>query len=617
MWFHRGVFNKNGGLRNYASGIVEAGRLLSHRGVDDDGSYFDDHAGFYFRRLSIIDLSDRGHQPFISDDGALVLVYNGEIYNYKELRTMLEGKGYRFVSNSDTEVLMKAYQEFGDDSVNYFRGMFAFAIWNKKLMELSLFRDRFGIKPLYVYNRKNQVVIASEIKSILHFAPESKIIDERTSFKFLARNFADDTTDTFFSQIKAVEPATMVKIKASGTNRHKYWTLKYDENNSFDLDSFLSVFEDTISMHVRSDVPVAATLSGGMDSTSIVGTITKCCSLNEKLKTYSVCPPDTFDETFWINKSIEYTGVEHEYVDLDLENLVQTIDEIIIKHDEPFQYSSCVFHYLLRKSVAERNIKVLLVGEGADEVMAGYKRIIFQYLLTLYGRKEMGEFLRALRGCSLLMSNKPVDKILDELLNYERVSGNNESGQENLSAYDLLNSSMAREYQDIVNEPLYVSVNGNSEESFFRLLQKHIFVRNVPFVLRMEDRNSMANGIEARVPYLDHVFVEMVFSHHFSEFMKDGMNKSMLRRSMKGYVPDDVLQRMSKTNRPGNHANLVYKQIGDEIFDILHSSASGNHFFNDNLRDKFKEDLSRYNIASAEIWFRIYVFERWRRLLNI
>ena len=612
-----GVFDKNGGLRNYASDIVEAGQLLYHRGMDDEGSYFDDHAGFYFRRLSIIELSEKGRQPFISDDGALVLVYNGEIYNYKELRTMLDGKGYRFVSSSDTEVLMKTYQEFGDECVNYLRGMFAFAIWNKKLMELTLFRDRFGIKPLYVYDRKDQVVIASEIKSILHFAPESKVLDERTSFKFLARNFADDTTDTFFSQIKAVEPATMVKIKASGTNRRKYWTLKYDENNSFDIDKFRNVFEETISMHIRSDVPVAATLSGGIDSTSIVGMVAKCCSLHERLKTYSVYPPDTFDETFWINKTVEYTGVEHEYVDLDLANLVQTIDEIIIKHDEPFQYPSCVFQYLLRKSVAERNIKVLLVGEGADEVLAGYRRIIFQYLLTLYGRKEMGEFLKVLRNSSLLMNNKPVDKILDELLNYERVSRNNESGQENLSVYNLLNNSMIREYQDIVNEPLYVSVNGNPDGNFFKLLQKHIFVRNLPFVLRMEDRNSMAKGIEARVPFLDHVFVEMVFSHHFSEFMKDGMNKSMLRSTMEGYVPNEVLQRMSKTNRPGNHANLVYKQISDEVLDILHSSASGNRFFNDNLCDKFEEDLSRYNIASAEIWFRIYVFERWRRLLNV
>jgi len=612
-----GVFDRTGSIKKWTSRVVEAGELLYHRGMDDYGSYFDNFTGFYFRRLSIIDLSQKGHQPFISDDGNLVLVYNGEIYNYKELRAMLEGKGHAFVSKSDTEVLMRAYVELGDSCVNYFRGMFAFAIWNKNTRELFLARDRFGIKPLYIFQRKDQYIFASEIKSILHFAPESKELDERSAFKYLARGFLDDTKDTFFKEIKSIEPATIVKITMSDYSEHKYWFLKYDENESFDTERFREVFEETISLHIHADVPVAATLSGGIDSTSIVGTVAKCGLLNMRLKTYSVFPPDTYDERFWIDRTVEYTGVDHEYVDLNLNNIAQTIDDIILKHDEPFQYSSCIFQYLLRENVARENIKVLLIGEGADEVLAGYRRIIFPYLLALYRQGNLNEFLSVLKNSRLLLNNKPVDKIIEDLLDYERVSNNNESGQENTSFYALLHTQMFEKYKEVVDEPLYVSSNDDPEEGFFRLLLKHIYVRNLPYVLKMEDHNSMSKGIEARVPFLDHVFVEMVFSHHFSGFMKEGMNKSMLRRAMSGYVPDEVLQRQSKSNRPGNHANLIYKHIRDEVADILRSSDSIGHFFARDISQSFEKDFAKHNTASADGWFRIYVIERWRQLLGI
>ena len=612
-----GVFDIEGNIMDFRSSIIEAGQLLYHRGPDDQGSYFDKHVGFYFRRLSIIDLSERGHQPFVSEDNNLVLVFNGEIYNYKELRHMFKRKGYKFVSTSDTEVIMKAYIEFGENCVSYLRGMFSFAIWNKTTHELFLARDRFGIKPLYTFQRKGQYVVASEIKSILHFVPESKELDERSAFKYLARGFLDDTKDTFFKGVKSIEPATTVKITKHNYSEHKYWSLKYDKSESFDIERFREVFKETISLHIRADVPVAATLSGGVDSTSIVGTVVKCGSLNTRLMTYSVFPPDTYDERFWIDRTVEYTRVDHEYVDLDLRNITQTIDEIILKHDEPFQYSSCIFQYLLRENVARKDIKVLLIGEGADEVLAGYRRIIFAYLLALYRRGDLNEFLHVLINSSSLLNNKPVEKIIDDLLTYERVSSDNESGQENISFYELLHTSMIRKHGDVVNEPLYVSSKNNPEESFFDLLLKHIFVRNLPYVLKMEDHNSMAKGIEARVPYLDHTFVEMVFSHHFSEFMKGGTNKSMLRRAMSGYVPEEVLQRRSKTNRPGNHANLIYKHIRNDVMGCLRSSVSVDHFFADDLSQRFEEDFVKYNTTNAECWFRIYVFERWRQLLGV
>jgi len=431
------------------------------------------------------------------------------------------------------------------------------------------------------------------------------------------RNFVDDTNDTFFKNIKAVPAHTFMKISEDGMIEKSYWNLRYGDNYNFDIDKFRDLFEETVSLHMRSDVSVAATLSGGLDSSSIVGTITRTAK-NNRLKTFSVFPQETVDESFWIEQTVKMTGVEHENVVLEIDNIADKIDEIILKHDEPFQYSSCIYQYLLRERVAKKNIKVLLVGEGADEVLAGYKRTIFTYLKALFGQKKLNEFLNVLINCKPLFNNKSIDKILEEFLFSERVNSNNESGQENRHHYSLLNATVINEYLHIVNTPLYYKSTSFSEDIFFGRLLNKLFVRNLPYVLRMEDRNSMAHGVEARVPFLDHVFVEMVFSHDFSEFMLNGNNKAMLRRAMKGYIPDSVLNRRGKSNRPGNHANLVYKLINNEIYCILKEGGLHPFFIpNDKLLEYFKNDLQHYNTMRAEFWLRFYIFERWRKLIEI
>lgn len=611
------VFDFNCSLKKYSSEITRAGELLSHRGPDDSGIYIDNDVGMYFRRLSIIDLSEKAHQPFFSSDNDMILVFNGEIYNYKEIRASLITKGHKFYSSSDTEVLMRAYEEYGNECVNEFRGMFSFAIWNKKKKLLTLARDRFGIKPLYIYRNKNQVVISSEIKSILFYAPESKEPDEKSMVKFVARTFADDTTDTFYKNIKSIPPANIVEISPHRINTYRYWDLEYKENNSFKIDDFRQTFEETMAFHVRSDVAVAATLSGGMDSSSIVGVISKLNLVPSALQTFSVFPPETYDESFWIDKVVDSSNVQHEYINLNLDNMPQIIDEIILSHDEPFQYSSCIYQYMLRERIAEKNIKVLLVGEGADEVLAGYRRIFFSYILALYGRRNIDEFLTALMNSKSLFNYDSLEKIIGGVSDYLNVIRRNQSGQENQSYMSLLNSEMIRKYSDIINLPLYINNEEDPEENFFELLKKHIFVRNLPYVLRMEDRNSMAKGVEARVPFLDHVFVEKVFSHDFSEFMKGGTNKSMLRRAMNGYIPAEVLDRKNKTNRPGNHAHLVYKLMREEISDILESDVfSHSSLWKTNLTNIFIEDVNCYNTQTAEVWFRLYIVSRWLQLLD-
>lgn len=591
---------------------------MTHRGPDDSGSYFDPHVGFYFRRLSIIDLSEKGHQPFISECRNHVLVFNGEIYNYRELRSSLEKKGHRFISSSDTEVLLKCFLEFGADALSRLRGMFAFALWDKKKKTLFMARDRFGIKPLYLFERPNRIIFASEIKAILSMAPEASELDERSSFKFLARNFADDTRDTFYKRIKALKPATLLEITPEGRRESEYWKLAYGSNERFEPERFRQSFDETIALHMRSDVPVAATLSGGIDSTSIVCSVANLKPLPGKFKAYSVIPPDTSDETPWINRTVSDYRINHEYIDCGITDAEETVKEILLSHDEPFQYASCVYQYLLRKKIKKDDTKVLLVGEGADEVLAGYRRIIFAYLHFLFGRGDIAEFLKTLIQSRTLLNAGSADETIGKFLSYLDISENNKSGQENISHYPLLNPSMTKEYRDIVEEPLYVNPGGLGPSGFFELLLKHIFVRNIPFVLRMEDRNSMAWGIESRVPYLDHVFVETVFSHSADEFMRGGENKSMLRRAMRGRVPGEVLERKNKANRPGSHSHFVYKTASRPILEILESRRLSDSLCrNGDLLRAFKEDCAATNRERAEFWFRLYVFEKWRNLYHL
>ena len=612
------VYCGKGGILEKKSKIIDAGNLMSHRGPDDAKGYFDNSIGMYFRRLSILDLSSNASQPFTSESGELVLVFNGEIYNYRELKTSLEKKGHRFFTSSDTEVLLKVYEEYGDSAVNYLRGMFAFVIWNKSTGELKAFRDRFGIKPLYIYRNRETIVFSSEIKAILSLQPESRVLDKESAFKYISRNFVDDSIDTFYQDIKSVKPSTFITIRKGVVTEKKYWNLEWGENKKFDGDNFRSTYDEAISLHLRSDVNVAASLSGGMDSSSIVGSIAKNNFLTNKLQTFSVIPPGTCDESFWINKMVEFAEVDHEYVNVSINDPTRVVDDLINLHDEPFQYSSCIYQYLLRENLAKNNIKVLLVGEGGDEVLAGYKRMFFSYLHALYGKMDLNSFIKNLNKGRTMFGYKSTDDFLNHFLQYENILKNNLSGQENNSALDLLDSAIVEKYSHIINEPIYINSYEYSSNSFFELLNKHIFDKNLPHVLRIEDRNSMGKSIESRVPFLDHKLVEMVFSHDVSEFMKYGENKSMLRRAMSPYLPDEIINRKSKSNRPGSNALIVYKLLKDRIIDLIKRRSGDLYiFWGTDLLDKFKQDSSAYSLQRADTWFRFYVFERWREINKI
>jgi len=609
------VFDRTGNLENFSQQLQDAGQLLQHRGPDDTGFFADEHFGVYFTRLSIIDVSTSGHQPMFSDDGNLVLAFNGEIYNYKELRKILLDKGCSFQTTSDTEVLLKAYQEFGETFIDRLRGMFSFVIWDCKKKELKVFRDRLGIKPLFYYDNGSQIIFSSEIKAILKYAPESKRVDEKTLFKYLARGWVDDSVDTFFQKIKNVSPAHYINVSASGLKRIQYWKLEPKGNKLFNKEEFLSVFDETISFHLRSDAPLAFTLSGGMDSSSLVASAVEKMDDPKQIRAFSVIPPETVDESCWIDEIARKTKINHEYLDLDFSRIKDSFDDVLSANDEPFHSSSCLYQYLLRKAISEFGIKVLLVGEGGDEVLGGYRRFLYPYLLSLKKDAKWDEFNKTVSSANLFMGISQ-KHILGNVEQFRVMVESRKSGQENQSAYDLISNDYINANQEIVHAQHYPMDLDKYGNYLFSQLAVHLFLRDLPHVLRMEDRNSMAHGIEARVPFLDHKFLEFVFSHDYVEFMKKSRNKSMLRRSMVSRLPNSVVGRKSKSPRPGNDSHLLYDCLSDRIQEILSSRKFKSlPYLGKNCLKMFEEDKKYRNIKRAEGWFRIYSFSRWLDLI--
>ena len=609
------IFHPDGG--NYKEKLLNATSAITHRGPDDFGYFHEDQISIGFRRLSIIDLSKNANQPFFSLDGRYVLVFNGEIYNYIELRNLLIAKGYKFKTSSDTEVIINSYIEFKEKCLDYFRGMFSFVIWDRQNKECFFSRDRIGIKPLFIYQHKSKVlVLTSEIKSIISIFPEETKENDNIVFKFMSRNFVDDSDDTFFKNIKQFPKSSFCKLNNSlNIHTKKYWSLETYGTKKFNHEEFKNQFFETIKLHTRSDVPIAATLSGGMDSSSIVGAISKNIKLKDKLKTYTVIPPNTFDESNYINQTVLYNDIEHEYIKINEEKIDDKISEIILMHDEPFQYASCIYQYLLIKKLFEKNHKVLLVGEGGDEVLAGYRRMIFMYLNSIRFSEDSDNYLEILQGAKELLNLDSNQKVLENLDNYNNIISKGLSGQENTQSYDIFNSDSMSKYSEIINESQYFQKKNDHNFSLKKLLKNHILLRNIPFVLRMEDRNSMAFGIESRVPFLDHKFIEYIFSHNEYEFMDRGENKSMLRKAMEKVVHSSIINRKTKTNRPGSQAYLCYNALANNISDMLSSKIiQESSFLKKSLIDIFEKDKINNNIQRAETWFRLYIFFKCKKI---
>jgi len=478
------------------------------------------------RRLSIIDLSRHGHQPFCYED--LYLVYNGEIYNYIELRQKLQHLGYTFETNSDTEVFIKAYHCWGSEAFNKFNGMWAAAIYDHTKDSLLLTRDRFGIKPLYYATINDSLIFGSEIKFIASFM-DRLYVNEQMTYEYLRFNHLDHTGQTLFKNIMQLEPNSYVLFSKDGTKIFHYWEM--EETGTSSKNDIENSLENAVRLRLRSDVEVGSLLSGGIDSSTILGIIDQG-KLSSKFKTFSaVFKEEKFSEKKYIDQ-FETVNLELQkhFIYPKPEELMNNIEELIYTQEEPFRSLAVFSQYEIYKSIKkDTNVVVLLNGQGADEIFTGYTEYYYIYLLELLRTFSFSLFLNEFKSLK-----------------------NNRSYSTLGLAKQLLVSLSSRYFRPWDSHKIFKKkFKPTKRKSRFRNLLKNSLYQSLTFsalreYLRYEDKNSMRFSLESRLPFLDFELVQNAFFLPDDKKIKNGLSKTVLRDIARDKIPKETLERKDK-----------------------------------------------------------------------
>jgi asparagine synthase (glutamine-hydrolysing) len=603
-----GIFNINGEPVQ-PSKIESMNRLIRHRGPDGEGVFVDGNIGLGSTRLAIIDLREIANQPMFDSDERYVIVYNGEIFNYIELRNDLIQKGYKFNNNSDTEVILNCYKEYGENCQHKLNGMWAFAIWDKKEKALFCSRDRYGIKPFYYYKKDKSFIFGSEIKQILDNAVNTSVNDDMI-YDYLVFHFIDHTGQTFFNNIYKLPAGWMIKITPDDFKISKWYELpqKKLEGNSLKTlyQDFYNLIYDSVRLRLRSDVEVGSCLSGGLDSSTIV------CLMHDILhnegkaeiqKTYTACYDDQeIDERKYVEEVIRQTNSTKYYLYPDSDGLQDDFDKMLWHQEEPFTGTTVFAQWSVFKKIHETGIKVVLDGQGADEILLGYfsffpfhlKRLIlnpFRFLSEFFNGISTTQLGLAKFAENLVYFNSP-------FVRYRQVMGNSS----HFFNRDFVSSKHRKK---LFNEMVAAS---NLEKN--RL--SNLWNISLPSLLRYEDKNSMAFSVEARLPFLDHKLVEFIFSIPFDYLIKQGWTKHVLRESMKNKIPDDIRMRKGK---------LAFSVPQKKWLDMMKD------FLKNTLAFEFKSDrfINKKAMLHAiesghyndKILFRAFNLERWMKIFNL
>lgn len=515
------------------------------------------------RRLSIVDLSPLGHQPMSYADRYWI-VYNGEVYNHPELRAELEGAGYQFRSHSDTEVILAAYDYWGEDCLSRFNGMWAFALYDMQKQTLLLARDRFGVKPLYYWiSPAGYLAFASEIKAFTVLPDWNPQVNGQRAYDFLVWNLLDHTSETMFSGVFQLRGGQSVLLDVGRKGRESLKSLANQQlpqvSNWYTLkakpfcgsaadaaDQFRDLLEDAVRLRLRADVPVGSCLSGGLDSSSIVCLANRQLrqqNASEKQKTFSACATvKRFDERDFIESVVNQTEVEAHYTYPELEGLFPLLDEITWHQDEPFGSTSIYAQWSVFKLAANDGVKVMLDGQGADEQLAGYHSFFGPLLAGLFRRGCWVELLKEFRTIHNLHGysySYLFMRFAASLFPFLRLKAAALIGTPAHSTGWLDHERLGAKLMDSY---AWLST-GNDINS---ISHDQLSATNLPMLLHWEDRDSMAHSIESRVPFLDYRLVEFVLGLPDQHKLSDGITKRVMREAMRDILPEVVRTRMDK-----------------------------------------------------------------------
>ncbi|MCQ1529166.1 asparagine synthase (glutamine-hydrolyzing) [Lutispora saccharofermentans] len=514
---------------------------LKHRGPDGSGKYFDeDMVGLGHVRLSIIDLSLDAQQPMVSQDGRYAIVYNGEIFNYKELRSDLESLGYTFKSDSDTEVLLNAYIEWKEGFLSKLNGMFSFAIWDSCDKVLFCARDRLGVKPFYYFKDDEVFVFASEIKAILEYMKYKVKPDDEVIYEYLINGYVDYDDKTFFSGVYKLKPGHYATVSYDKKiDMIKYWDIDSirEENamNYADCKNKLSkLFKSSVELRLRSDVPIGSCLSGGIDSSSIVCTMSDILE-GSVVNTFSSCSEDkAYDERKYIEEVLRRQNINGNYLFPDSSGLIKDIYNLVYHQEEPFLSTSVFAQWCLMRKAKDEGVKVILDGQGADEIFGGYRKYRLYYIKELYTQRNFSEILiQIIKGIDQTNLSYNAKADLNKIKKIFGLKSNN-AGILNYYNSDFISSCSSQKISMISPKSL--------EEAMYMDLTR----TSLPALLRYEDKNSMAFSIETRLPFLDYRIVEFAKQIPNKYKLQHGWSKSILRDVMKGTLPDSIRLRKDK-----------------------------------------------------------------------
>jgi asparagine synthase (glutamine-hydrolysing) len=613
-----GIYNYKNRQPVQPEQILTMSRVMAHRGPDDEGNYLDGFLGLGHRRLSILDTSCRGHQPMSSEDGEIVIIFNGEIYNYLELRDKLAAKGCHFTTGTDTEVILQMYRLYKEKCLEQFIGMFAFAIWDQKNQELFLARDRLGVKPLYFSETEKGFVFSSEIKALLATGQCQRKARLDAIDRFMTYGYTPGV-DTVFEGVTKLPPGHWMLLSNGKINIQKYWEINFqeeekDRGEAYYIEALRHHLLEASRIRLRSDVPLGVFLSGGIDSSSVVALLAR--DLSDPIKTFSVAfdKGKKFDETPYAKMIAQKFHTDHHEFYVDPREFQSFIPKFVWFMDEPVTESAAIPLYFIAK-LAKEYVTVVLSGEGADEMLAGYP--IYHYMKVLEKYRRVPQILR-----DTLIN--PVLSLVagDKLRKYIRLSDFPlEKRYLGVSLYDL--SMKERLYSSGLKESLHAHDSLEVISSFYqRSLRQDILNRMlhldinswlVDDILIKADRMSMAASLELRSPFLDTRLAEFAASLPVKYKLKGKTTKYLLKKAMEGILPNEIIYR-EKKGFPTPLQLMFQNELRDYARQLLTEKRTIERgYFNSNIISNILDEHGNGAADHHKIIWQLIVLEEWHR----
>lgn len=602
--------------------FVRALTELAHRGPDDAGIYQDSHVSLGLRRLAILDLSQSGHQPMRDEQSGAVITYNGEVYNYLELRKELELLGWKFHSSTDTEVVLKSVLQWGEAALQKFNGMWALAVWFPKEGRLFIARDRFGVKPFYYILTDEFFAFASEPKALLNLFPQYRHVDAGALYDFLAKGNLYTGTASFYYGINVLQPGHCGNYQvATGKIRiWRYWDYpdcEPIEVSNDDADQFVELFENAVALRLRSDVPLGLSLSGGVDSTAVLAATQQAA--NVKMTCYtSVYSHRERGESKWASRAASKYGIVPIEVEASSHRWIETLRTIAWHMDGP-GYSPAVFPlWNIMREARRRGTIVVLEGQGADEAFGGYAHYTVANLLDLAmglprTGKDLGEIARAFKGAMKTFGRTQITFwLLRELIPFLLPLHRRRSG-----AASVLKPEFASIYADSVDNETRASRNMGR---LSRALWEDHSRRVLPGLLHYGDSISMAHSVENRVPFMDYRIVEWIFARSEKLKIAAGETKWILREYLRKVGQPSIAERSDKQGYLTPADSWLSAANGRVVRELLLAPSSLileyadpakiSHLVDSHIKGRFNVGNHLYRLLTTEIWLQQCIMKR-------